>query len=82
LNLRWYLIRQWPKRAVVGATDATTGQAIFAYVTLRTGMEVPESELRAHVTKEIGAIAKPKQIYFTPELPKTRSEQDHASFDA
>jgi acetyl-CoA synthetase len=59
--------------AVVGANDATTGQAIIAYVTLRTGMEVPEAELRAHVTKEIGAIAKPKTIYFTPDLPKTRS---------
>jgi acetyl-CoA synthetase len=59
--------------AVVGATDATTGQAIIAYVTLRTGSEVAESDLRSHVTKEIGAIAKPKTIYFTPDLPKTRS---------
>jgi acetyl-CoA synthetase len=59
--------------AVVGATDATTGQAIIAYVTLRTGLEVSENDLRAHVTKEIGAIAKPKTIYFTPDLPKTRS---------
>jgi acetyl-CoA synthetase len=59
--------------AVVGANDATTGQAIIAYVTLRGGMEVPESVLRDHVAKEIGAIAKPKAIYFTQELPKTRS---------
>ena len=59
--------------AVVGANDATTGQAIIAYVTLRGGMEVPEAELRNHVAKEIGAIAKPKAIFFTSELPKTRS---------
>jgi acetyl-CoA synthetase len=59
--------------AVVGANDATTGQAIIAYVTLRGGMEVPEAVLRDHVAKEIGAIAKPKAIYYTQELPKTRS---------
>jgi acetyl-CoA synthetase len=59
--------------AVVGANDPTTGQAIIAYVTLRGGMEVPESVLRDHVAKEIGAIAKPKAIYYTQELPKTRS---------
>jgi len=59
--------------AVVGANDATTGQAIIAYVTLRAGMEVNERVLRDHVAKEIGPIAKPKTIYFTPDLPKTRS---------
>ena len=59
--------------AVVGANDSTTGQAIVAYVTLRGGMEVGEKDLREHVAKEIGAIAKPKTIYFTPDLPKTRS---------
>ena len=59
--------------AVVGANDPTTGQAIIAYVTLRGGHEADETELRNHVAKEIGAIAKPKLIYFTPELPKTRS---------
>ncbi len=59
--------------AVVGANDPTTGQAIIAYVTLRTGFDVSESDLRNHVAKEIGAIAKPKMVYFTPELPKTRS---------
>ena len=59
--------------AVVGANDPTTGQAIIAYVTLRGGYEANETELRNHVAKEIGAIAKPKMIYFTPELPKTRS---------
>ena len=59
--------------AVVGALDATTGQAIIAYVTLRGGLEVDEQVLRNHVASEIGAIAKPKTIYFTPDLPKTRS---------
>ena len=59
--------------AVVGANDATTGQAIIAYVTLRGGLEVDEKVLRDHVAAEIGAIAKPKAIFFTPELPKTRS---------
>ena len=59
--------------AVVGANDATTGQAIIAYVTLVGGLEVDEQVLRNHVASEIGAIAKPKTIYFTPELPKTRS---------
>jgi acetyl-CoA synthetase len=59
--------------AVVGANDSTTGQAIIAYVTLRGGLEVDEKVLRDHVAQEIGAIAKPKTIYFTPDLPKTRS---------
>ena len=59
--------------AVVGANDATTGQAIIAYVTLRGGSEVVEKVLRDHVAQEIGAIAKPKTIYFMPDLPKTRS---------
>ena len=59
--------------AVVGANDATTGQAIIAYVILRSGHEASETELRNHVAHEIGAIAKPKTIYITPDLPKTRS---------
>ena len=59
--------------AVVGANDATTGQAIIAYVTLRSGADVGEQELRVFVGGEIGSIAKPKTIYFTPDLPKTRS---------
>ena len=59
--------------AVVGATDATTGQAIIAYVILRGGEDVDAEVLRSHVAEEIGAIAKPKQIYITPDLPKTRS---------
>jgi acetyl-CoA synthetase len=59
--------------AVVGANDDTTGQAIIAYVTLRTGSEATVEELRNHVAREIGPIAKPKLMFFTPELPKTRS---------
>ena len=59
--------------AVVGANDSTTGQAIIAYVTLRGGAQIDEASLRNHVGNEIGAIAKPKTIYFTPDLPKTRS---------
>ncbi len=58
---------------MVGANDATTGQAIIAYVILRGGEEVDAEVLRTHVGNEIGAIAKPKQIYITPDLPKTRS---------
>ena len=59
--------------AVVGANDATTGQAIIAYVITRGGAEVTVEQLRDHVAGEIGAIAKPKTIYLTPDLPKTRS---------
>jgi acetyl-CoA synthetase len=59
--------------AVVGANDATTGQAIFAYVILRGGQEATVDDLRNHVAREIGAIAKPKAIFITPDLPKTRS---------
>jgi len=59
--------------AVVGANDATTGQAIIAFVTLVGGSVAEERDLRDHVARVIGAIAKPKTVYFTPELPKTRS---------
>ncbi len=62
--------------AVVGATDDLTGQAIAAFVTLRGTFEESEElheELRNHVATKIGAIAKPKSIIFTPDLPKTRS---------
>jgi acetyl-CoA synthetase len=62
--------------AVVGATDATTGQAIIAYVTLRGGEEPSEArgqELREHVATKIGPIARPKTVVFTDDLPKTRS---------
>jgi acetyl-CoA synthetase len=62
--------------AVVGQHDALTGEAIFAYVTVKSGVDPTPAlgeELRAHVAKVIGAIARPKQILFTPDLPKTRS---------
>jgi acetyl-CoA synthetase len=59
--------------AVVGAADSMTGQAIIAYVTLRGGHDASLDDLRGHVATEIGAIAKPKTIYLTPDLPKTRS---------
>ena len=59
--------------AVVGVADAMTGQAIIAYVTPRAGESLRESDVRDHVARDIGPIAKPKTVYFTPELPKTRS---------
>jgi acetyl-CoA synthetase len=59
--------------AVVGAPDPTTGQAIIAYVTLRGGADAGIDDLRSHVAIEIGPIAKPKTVYLTPDLPKTRS---------
>jgi acetyl-CoA synthetase len=62
--------------AVCGRKDERTGQAIVAYVTLKGGdegsVEMLE-ELRNHVAEKIGPIAKPANIVFTPELPKTRS---------
>ena len=64
--------------AVVGAADALTGQGIVAFVILRGGVAHADGdhlikELRDHVAKEIGAIAKPRQIMVVNELPKTRS---------
>ena len=64
--------------AVVGANDEMTGQAIVAFVILRGGIESAigdalVKELRDHVTKQIGPIAKPRQIMVVAELPKTRS---------
>jgi acetyl-CoA synthetase len=62
--------------AVVGASDPTTGQGIVAFVILR-GDNVEGADtvtaLRNHVAKEIGPIAKPRQIMIVAELPKTRS---------
>src|SRR6201987_3832875 len=62
--------------AVVGKTGAPTGQAVAAFVTVRAGVEENDAlveELRDHVAKLIGPIAKPKTILFTGDLPKTRS---------
>jgi acetyl-CoA synthetase len=62
--------------AVCARADATTGQAIVAFVTLKGGQEGSVDkleELRSHVSTKIGPIAKPANIVFTDELPKTRS---------
>jgi acetyl-CoA synthetase len=62
--------------AVVGKPDDLKGQGISAFVTLESGQvpsEALRQELRAHVTKEIGALARPDEIRFTDALPKTRS---------
>jgi acetyl-CoA synthetase len=62
--------------AVVGKPDELKGQAIAAFVTLETGYtpnEALRKELRDHVVKEIGALARPDDIHFTDSLPKTRS---------
>ncbi len=63
--------------AVVGASDPTTGQGIVAFVILRGNAEDSGDELvqqlRSHVAKDIGPIAKPRQIMVVQELPKTRS---------
>ena len=65
--------------AVVGAADEVTGQAVVAFVVLKkraAGVAKPEDDiaaLKAHVVKEIGAIARPRDIYLVEDLPKTRS---------
>ena len=58
--------------AVVGVTDATTGQAVAAFV-VPAGAAPTDTELREQVTRQIGAIAKPKHVRVVAELPKTRS---------
>ncbi|GAA2827015.1 acetyl-coenzyme A synthetase [Leucobacter komagatae] len=64
--------------AVVGADDETTGQAVVAFVILKSQQHLiteaeAEQELRAHVASHIGAIARPRNVYVVNELPKTRS---------
>jgi acetyl-CoA synthetase len=62
--------------AVVGANDDITGQAIIGYVILRGGNEPTQElgeQIRQHVSKKLGAIARPKQVVLVPDLPKTRS---------
>ena len=62
--------------AVVGRPDPIKGEGIVAFVTLKTGQAASEElnkELKAHVVKAIGAIARPDEIRFTDALPKTRS---------
>jgi acetyl-CoA synthetase len=62
--------------AVVGRPDDMKGQVLVAFVTLKSGVHPAPSireELRAHVAKEIGPVAKPDDIRFAEALPKTRS---------
>jgi acetyl-CoA synthetase len=62
--------------ACVGKADEVKGQAVVAFVTIKESHDISDGlvkELKAHVTKKIGAIARPDEIYFTAELPKTRS---------
>ena len=62
--------------AVVGKPDEIKGEAITCFVTLRAGVapvEELKAELRDHVVKEIGVLARPDEIRFTESLPKTRS---------
>ena len=62
--------------AVIGRHHEVKGQAICAFVTLKEGLEandVLKDQLMKHVTEKIGAIARPDEILFTSELPKTRS---------
>ncbi len=62
--------------AVVGRPDELKGQAVVAFVTLKSGRAATDAvkdALRAHVTREIGALARPEEIRFTEQLPKTRS---------
>jgi acetyl-CoA synthetase len=68
--------RDVAEAAVVGRPDEITGTAIVAFVTPRADVDVGDdlkSVLKGHVTKEIGAIARPSEIRFTNALPKTRS---------
>jgi acetyl-CoA synthetase len=62
--------------AVVGATDETTGQAIVAFVTLKSGFDADPAHgeaLREHVAGRIGRFGRPRTVIFTDDLPKTRS---------
>ncbi|MGH3706037.1 MAG: acetate--CoA ligase, partial [Agromyces sp.] len=66
--------------AVVGASDEATGQAVVAFVILKssqadqvTDIAAASDELRKHVAQQIGAIARPRQVFIVNELPKTRS---------
>ena len=62
--------------AVIGVSHEVKGQAVAAFVTPRVGVDPTDAlskELREHVAQKIGAIARPDRIFFTAELPKTRS---------
>ena len=67
---------QVAEAAVVGRADELKGQAISAFVTVKEGVSISDAfaaELKRHVVKKIGAIARPDDIIFTRDLPKTRS---------
>jgi acetyl-CoA synthetase len=74
---RWCRTRRWPRPPSSARGSPRPGQAIVAFVTVKgTTTDSDDAflqELRDHVAKEIGAIAKPRQIVLSPELPKTRS---------
>lgn len=62
--------------AVIGKVHEIKGQAIAAFVTLRAGFEESDeliTEIKAHVAHKIGALARPDDLFFSAELPKTRS---------
>ncbi len=62
--------------AVIGVPDEATGQAIVAFVTPQDGVEPGDgftADLREHVAEKIGKLARPKSVYYTDDLPKTRS---------
>ena len=62
--------------AVVGRTHAVKGQAVSAFVTLKSSVEGTDElreEIRGHVATKIGALGRPEELYFAPDLPKTRS---------
>ena len=62
--------------AVIGKTHEVKGQSISAFVTLKEGVaptDALKGELKQHVVAKIGAIARPEDLFFTSELPKTRS---------
>ncbi|MCI0581486.1 MAG: acetate--CoA ligase [Chloroflexi bacterium] len=68
--------RSVAEAAVVGVKDAISGQAIYAFVILKTGQDPSDAlavQLREHVAYVIGPIARPKYLMFVPDLPKTRS---------
>jgi acetyl-CoA synthetase len=68
--------RSVAEAAVIGKPHELKGEAIAAFVTLKEGIEGTDellAELKAHVAKKIGALARPDEIYFSAELPKTRS---------
>jgi acetyl-CoA synthetase len=62
--------------AVIGQADEDTGQAITAFVTLRSGVEGDDAMvagLREHVAQRIGKLARPRHVFWADDLPKTRS---------